>query len=397
MFKLAAVLGLAVLVFCGYRYRDTFIYRTSPSPYGIAKTGTLFYDRWRADDDYIVLSGNGCRIINREGKTIYSFLRLHCHLFKDGSVFMGNDLGYQYFGPDGANLWTVNQRLHHDVDVSQDEKEFFILSDVFPKGGVNHLILGYSRDGREIFRWDSGDHIPEIEKVIGRKISYNPTRTHETEYMHLNSVQILPPNALEKVNPAFRRGNILSNCVKYNMTFIVDRDTKKIVWHHFYVDPSRDVEDYSDRGLPDWKFREPSIKDATWKGAHTVRLQKSGEILLFNNTARFSTPYNLIQFSAIQKLDPITHKTLWSYHSDPVQNFFTAGQGGVFELKNGNFLIAHSLPGSAFEITREGRLVWEWFGDPIYPFTFSDSTLYKAYPIPRKLADKIVRVWEGVN
>ena len=39
---------------------------------------------------------------------------------------------------------------------------------------------------------------------------------------------------------------------------------------------------------------------------------------------------------------------------------FRAAQGGVQRLANGNTLITESMGGRAFEVTRDGKIVWEF-------------------------------------
>jgi hypothetical protein len=57
---------------------------------------------------------------------------------------------------------------------------------------------------------------------------------------------------------------------------------------------------------------------------------------------------------------------VWSYGERPEQRFFTQTRGGAQALANGNVLITESERGRAFEVTRAGEIVWEfWNPDTI--------------------------------
>ena len=52
---------------------------------------------------------------------------------------------------------------------------------------------------------------------------------------------------------------------------------------------------------------------------------------------------------------------MWRYGETPEQHFFTESRGGAQALANGNVLITDSEQGRAFEVTREGEVVWEFW------------------------------------
>jgi predicted Rdx family selenoprotein len=64
--------------------------------------------------------------------------------------------------------------------------------------------------------------------------------------------------------------------------------------------------------------------------------------------------------SKVIEFDPFTQQILWSYESTPRQPFSSLLSGSNQRLPNGNTLITESDTGRAFEVTRDGRIVWEY-------------------------------------
>jgi hypothetical protein len=61
------------------------------------------------------------------------------------------------------------------------------------------------------------------------------------------------------------------------------------------------------------------------------------------------------------EVEPRTGKIGWRYGDTEDTAFATYDCGSVSRLPNGNTLITESSRGRAFEVTREGRMVWEYF------------------------------------
>jgi hypothetical protein len=81
-------------------------------------------------------------------------------------------------------------------------------------------------------------------------------------------------------------------------------------------------------------------------------LLDDGNILLFDNGT---------ERSRVLELDPLTARIVWSY--GPPEGFFSGSRGSNQRLPNGNTLITESNTGRVFEVTPDGRRVWE-FANP---------------------------------
>ncbi len=84
----------------------------------------------------------------------------------------------------------------------------------------------------------------------------------------------------------------------------------------------------------------------------------NGNILIFDNgnfRPGVSTPS-----SRVVEIDPRTKSVAWEY-ADPMRpSFFSPYMGAAQRLPNGNTHITESATGRLFEVTPEGRVVWEY-------------------------------------
>ena len=54
---------------------------------------------------------------------------------------------------------------------------------------------------------------------------------------------------------------------------------------------------------------------------------------------------------------------IWSYTAEPPADFYSVFMGGVQRLPNGNTLICDSTSGNLFQVTPDGKTVWQY----VYP------------------------------
>lgn len=87
---------------------------------------------------------------------------------------------------------------------------------------------------------------------------------------------------------------------------------------------------------------------------HHPTLLKNGNILIFDNGRKNG-------YSRIVELNPLNKKIEWEYKASPPERFFSPIGGGCQRLANGNTLITEEYKGRVFEITPEGKTVWEFY------------------------------------
>jgi outer membrane protein assembly factor BamB len=86
---------------------------------------------------------------------------------------------------------------------------------------------------------------------------------------------------------------------------------------------------------------------------HDAAILAGGNLLIFDNRPADG-------WSRVIELNPRTRKIEWEYRVDPPEDFFSATRGTAQRLANGNTLIGESNGGRAFEVTPEGRIVWDF-------------------------------------
>jgi outer membrane protein assembly factor BamB len=224
------------------------------------------------------------------------------------------------------------------------------------------VILEFDKNGRPLQRYAFWDHLKEYQPFHAKfgvdlapffSISVpwlGPLKAKTYDYFHLNCLTIIPPNALESKNPVFHRGNWLISLLHGSMVFILDKDTKKILWHM----AANDVQG----GL---------------QGQHSVSMLPDGDILLFENGVDRKASRILI-------IDPLTFQIKWEYQH---ANFYSENIGFVQVLDNGNFLVTESNQGHGFELTPDKKIVWEYYSPR--------NEIHSMIRYPQKMIDHLLQ------
>lgn len=151
----------------------------------------------------------------------------------------------------------------------------------------------------------------------------------------------------------------------------------------------RDIEGFCKRG--DWlmSIRELDFigvldskkKEFVWswgpgelRRQHHPTLLKNGNVLIFDNGRGRG-------FSRIIELNPLNRKIVWEYRSEPPEKFYSRLGGCCYRLPNGNTLITESDKGHVFEITKEGKVVWEFYNPNIKREEKKRGMVYRVIPI----------------
>ena len=117
----------------------------------------------------------------------------------------------------------------------------------------------------------------------------------------------------------------------------------------------------------------------------------AGNVLIFNNgneDAEFERGYSSVdeialpydgynyRLNAGSAYEP--NESLWTYLADPPESMYAFQGSNAQRLPNGNTLITDARSGRIFEVTREGKSVWEF----VFPLRSEDDSLYRAYRYP---------------
>jgi hypothetical protein len=228
-------------------------------------------------------------------------------------------------------LWEYKGRVHHDL-FEAPNGHIYVLSREFNEHG-----------GLKLESWETKDVIledfitilsPNGEEI--RKISlvdcflnsgYAPFLEHvkvPIDILHANTIRLLDdknPN-----HPIFKNGHILVSMREIHTIGIIDPEEEKVTW----------------------------AMTGLWKYQHEPRVLDNGNILIFDNRGDNGK-------SKAVEFDPLTQQVAWAYRGDSQKPFYSREAGVVERLPNGNTLITESEKGRAFEVARDGQIVWEFF------------------------------------
>jgi outer membrane protein assembly factor BamB len=153
-----------------------------------------------------------------------------------------------------------------------------------------------------------------------RRLADNPG-----DIFHTNSLHLLDGRLADRL-PAFAKNNLLLSMCHLDTILVVDPRGERVVW--------------SLGGI--------------FALQHDPTILGDGGLLLFDNNWRPGR-------SRVVAIDPLSGETVWEYLGSEQRPFYSRTCGAAAELSNGNILITESDNGRAFEITRSGEIVWEFY------------------------------------
>ncbi|MEA2693391.1 MAG: hypothetical protein QOJ16_2778 [Acidobacteriota bacterium] len=332
---LAGGIALALVLALGCRQRPAAPAASPSPPAGPAAEWVTVYDPKLAWNGY-TLTLHDQRVpvlLDMNGRPVHSWpearIKSRVRLLPDGSL-LGIGLGRQVVEYDweGRQTWafrTPGAIPHHDV-LRLGNGHTLVL--ILREGEGTDTLLEVDRPGQVVWTWRAADHRGDLL----------PARpAHADDVTHINSLQELPENPWYVAGDRrFRPGNLLLSARNLNTIFVVERPSGKVVW----------------------SFTEGLDRqhEALMNGPD---LPGPGRIAVFNN--RLGSFWGDHQ-SELLELEPRAGTVAWSYRSP---GFFSPTSGVQQVLPNGNVLVTSTRGGRLFEITRAGRLVWEWV--PPYP------------------------------
>lgn len=154
------------------------------------------------------------------------------------------------------------------------------------------------------------------------------------DIFHANTLEVIERDVYFRGRELFKKGDLLVCFRNLDLIAVVDSEKELIKW--------------------------------TWGPGEIMRphhpsLLANGNILIFDN-GRSTRKY-----SRVIEMEPATGKVVWEYGSDPPEEFYSRIRGSAQRLPNGNTLIMESSDARAFEVTKDGRVVWEFYGTVVEP------------------------------
>jgi len=242
---------------------------------------------------------------------------------------------------DGTERWRIDLDAHHDVRVDPRGRILVLtrtlrrIEEVHPRRyTVDNGIAFISADGEllsEYSLYDILSKVPELPIEAPKSIERMPPDTN-VDPIHANTVEPMRFPELAAENPIFAPDNLLVTLRVTSAIVMIDPDEERVVWW--------------------WGTDE-------LEGPHDATVMENGHILVLDNG------WVERGYSRVVEVDPVTREIVWEYTAPTPEHFFTAGRGTVQPLPNGNVLVGNSNSGEAFEVTREGRVVWRFLNPSV--------------------------------
>jgi len=270
----------------------------------------------------------------------------------------------------GSNIiWERNRRFHHDVAITESQniytftrRDRILLHKGLPLPVLDDYIVLISDDGRvkksisvyelfkekiecstvaKIYKWFLKPHML-VELLITKKsknFAFEGWFRCAADIFHSNSLEIINKD----IKGVCKKGDLLICVRNFDLIAILDVDKEKLVW--------------------EWgpgQVRMP----------HHPTMLENGNILIFDNGWER-------EYTRIVELDPRTKRIVWEYKADPPEEFFSLKRGANQRLPNGNTLITESDKGRVFEVTKDGKIVWEFYIPEIDEETKTRRAIYR--------------------
>ncbi len=225
-------------------------------------------------------------------------------------------------------LWAHRGGTHHDLFVMPDgtiytlDREGKIIPRINPKKGVLEDFVTVLDPRGKVLRKISILQAFERSPYAGLLKRMPP----DGDIFHTNTLEVLD-GRWASLDPAFRKGNLLISVLKLDTLAVLDPVRQTIVW----------------------------ARTGEWRRQHQPTFIDGGHLLVFDNTG--AGP----ERSRVLELDPRTGKVVWQYGGTPGADLFSKTLGSCQRLPNGNTLITESENGRALEVTRDKRVVWEFY------------------------------------
>ena len=262
--------------------------------------------------------------------TDYAEFFRRVHPFPNGNLLgVFDGLGMVLVDKDSNLIWANDAGFHHDIDIADDGRIVVLTrkEHIVPRINATKRI---SEDFVAIVDPKNGQILREVSllECIENSPHYSPLLLTVSplvgDIMHTNSIQLMDGSLSDRI-PAFKRGNVLISFWMLNAIAVIDMEAESVAW----------------------VWQEISLRQ------HDPQLLDNGNLLFFDNRGERWR-------SRILEMDPITQEVEWSYRDSAETPLFSGILGAVQRLANGNTLITESDAGRAIEVTRQGRIVWEF-------------------------------------
>ena len=295
------------------------IYSSGHAPVAVLvdMEGTVLHE-WRYESPFPPIQ-------NLQDRTEEFWRRVH--LYENGDLLAIYDgIGLIKLDKDSNLLWASPCGAHHDLEVDESGSIYVLTREakIRPHIDGNVPIL-------EDFVATLDAHGNVVRKVsvldAFQRSSYSSMLSNMAtsgDIVHTNTLEVFDGSHANR-SPLFEKGNVLISVRPLDTIAIVNLVEEKVVW----------------------------ALSGQWRRQHQPTLLEDGTLLLLDNLGHHG-------MSKVIEFDPFTQEILWAYEGNEANGFYTQTCGSNQRLPNGNTLITESDGGRAFEVTPDGKIVWEF-------------------------------------
>ena len=235
---------------------------------------------------------------------------------------------------DSNVVWSYLGQSHHDFDVAEDGRIYTLTHemrnnryDKLPQITVPRLddaVTVLSPDGEELKKVVIMDILAKSEY---RRMLDHISWFNNHDFIHANTVEYIDAEKAA-VLPFAKEGQVLLSLRDIHTLIVLDLDTEEIVW----------------------------ARRGDWAGQHDPDILPNGNILLFDNLGKLGPGGR----SRILEIDPQTGAEVWRYEGSVETYFESDARASQERMPNGNTLITEAAGGRLFEVSADGRIVWEF-------------------------------------
>lgn len=263
---------------------------------------------------------------------VHSLFWRRAHLLENGdllAIFEG--LGMIKIDRDSKLIWKSARGEHHDLEVLSSG-DIYVLTrkrHVVPTVNSEYPIIEdfmthLDADGQ------AKRHVSMVTALENSRFAgiWNKERRNKGDIFHTNTMHVIQ-NSIDHA-PAFKKGRVLTSFLELNALAVVDLEQQEVVW----------------------------AKRGDFRAQHDPQIVgKENHLMLFDNRGG-QKKYGRSRILEFVLPDMML---AWVYQGTPKNRFFTYTCGTAQRLPGGTTLITETDNGRAFEVTSDGRTVWEFY------------------------------------
>jgi hypothetical protein len=315
---------------------------------------TAFIFSLAAEARPTIVNAIGCSLFDMQGKLQKKYLGWVCAFFPNGKMILGDGFTLTFYDKDMNPLWSKDMHTHHMINYSEKDNTALVIASnlIGDDTRIDRLEI-YNNDGKllKFFNFTEkeslGTYKQDWDMPVLPKVKRGITLVESFHRIDKTS----------KKHPSLREGNYIVYD-GFGRIYIFDRALKEIIQTF---------------DLKNWSRSQ-------WRD---VQVTDSGNFLAYNSGNELAGK----KFTTLEEVDPASGKQVWEFRANPPESIYGEYEGNVQILKNGNLLFSVVMdeyrgkdrkeipekdvqnwmnvqgPHRSFEITRQGKMVWNMVND----------------------------------